>query len=234
MYETGTFAEGYAIGRDSAGNNNNGMWGDNGAWWIIILLIFGWGGNGFGGFGGNNAMNGALTRGDLCMDMNFNNVENGVRAISNGISESTFALNNTMTNGFAGIQSTLCQGFNGVNTSILTSANQTQQAITNVGYNMQSGFCDLGRQIERTNYAIAQQTCDLINNQNSNTQRILDFMCQEKIAALQAENALLTSQLSQNSQTAQILNAINPPVNPAYIVPNPRAYYNYNNNCNGL
>ena len=32
--------------------NNDGMWGD-GAWWIVILLIFGWGNNGWGGFGGN-------------------------------------------------------------------------------------------------------------------------------------------------------------------------------------
>ena len=33
--------------------NNDGMWGD-GAWWIVILLIFGWGNNGWGGFGGNS------------------------------------------------------------------------------------------------------------------------------------------------------------------------------------
>lgn len=32
--------------------NNDGMWGD-GAWWIVILLIFGWGNNGWGGFGVN-------------------------------------------------------------------------------------------------------------------------------------------------------------------------------------
>lgn len=34
--------------------NNDGMWGD-GAWWIVILLIFGWGNNGWGGFGGNGS-----------------------------------------------------------------------------------------------------------------------------------------------------------------------------------
>ena len=33
------------------GNRNNGMFG-NDAWWIIILLLFGYGRNGFGGFGG--------------------------------------------------------------------------------------------------------------------------------------------------------------------------------------
>ena len=31
--------------------NGDGMWGNN-AWWIVILLLFGWGRNGFGGYGG--------------------------------------------------------------------------------------------------------------------------------------------------------------------------------------
>ena len=37
-------------GNDGYGNGD-GMWGNN-AWWIVILLLFGWGRNGFGGFGG--------------------------------------------------------------------------------------------------------------------------------------------------------------------------------------
>ena len=36
-------------GNDGYGNGD-GMWGNN-AWWIVILLLFGWGRNGFGGFG---------------------------------------------------------------------------------------------------------------------------------------------------------------------------------------
>ena len=58
MYSEGSFAEGYAVGRDANGNNrDNGMFGDS-AWWIIILLIFGWfGGWGNGGFGGNGGGN---------------------------------------------------------------------------------------------------------------------------------------------------------------------------------
>ena len=39
-----------AVLSGNAGNNNNGF-GDNGAWWIILFLIFGWGRNGFGGYG---------------------------------------------------------------------------------------------------------------------------------------------------------------------------------------
>ena len=31
----------------------NDMFGGNGAWWLFVLLLFGWGRNGFGGFGGD-------------------------------------------------------------------------------------------------------------------------------------------------------------------------------------
>ena len=46
------FATGYALGSDSNGNGNNGLWGGDGLWAIIIFaMIFGWGRGGFG-FGG--------------------------------------------------------------------------------------------------------------------------------------------------------------------------------------
>lgn len=211
MYGDDSFASGYAVGRDAANNNyGNGMFGD-GAWWLIILLFFGWGGNGFG-WGGNGGayMNGALTRGDLCQDISFNNLDSAVRSLQSGLCDSTYALNNAIQNGFATTAQTLCAGFNGVDRSILTTSNQTQQAINQLGFNLQSCCCNLSREIEGTRTAIVQQTCDLINNQNANTQRIMDFMCQEKIAGLQAENAALTTQLSQNAQTNAIVSALSP------------------------
>lgn len=216
MYNDSSFAEGYAIGRDSNNGYNNGMFGGDWAWWIIILLIFGWGGNGFGfGNNGGGFMNGALTRGDLCQDMNFNNLEGAVRGISQGICDSTFALNNTITSGFSGVQQSLCQGFNG-----------TQREIADLGYQLQSCCCQTQRAIDGVNYNLATNTNSIIQSNNANTQRILDYLCQEKISGLQAENALLTSQLSQNSQTATLLGAINRTPVPAYVVANP-----YANNC---
>lgn len=247
----------------STGNGNNGygngMWGD-GAWWIVILLIFGWGawgGNGFGGFGGGNG--GALTRGELCQDMNFNDLQSGVRGLSQGICDSTFALNNTMTSGFAGVQQTLCQGFNGVNTAILTSANQTNQGICNLGYNIQSGFnglshqisdccCTTQRSIDNLNFNMAKNTCDIIQSNNAVGQRIIDFLTSEKISSLQLENQGLkfqASQASQNAfiianqeaQTAELIRRLGRDCpTPAYLVPNPNCCYNntnFNNSCCG-
>lgn len=74
---------------------------------------------------------------------------------------------------------------------------------------------------------------------------ILDYLCNEKISSLQAENndlrraasqdrqsALLTTQMA--AQTQQIINAVNPAPIPAYTVPNPNAYYGCgcNTGCN--
>ena len=51
------------------GNGNNGGWADGGWLWIIVVfaLLFGWGGNGFGGFGGarQQTRNGPVRGNDL-------------------------------------------------------------------------------------------------------------------------------------------------------------------------
>lgn len=239
----GTFAEGYAIGRDSTGTNNGaGMWGGDWAWWIVILLIFGWGNGGFGnGFGNGGAMNGALTRGDLCQDMHFNNLEGAVRGISQGICDSTFALNNTMTNGFAGIQQTLCQGFGGVNTGLMQQGYETRMGINGLASQLASCCCDLRAGQADLKYQMAADTCavqntiqnstrDIIDSQRQGTDAILGFLTNEKISSLQAENAALTAQLSQNAQTQTLINALRPVAQPAYITCSPyESVYGFNN-----
>lgn len=225
-----SFMEGYITGRDGGNGCNNGMFGnDMMSWWFVIVMMALWGGNGFG----NNGRNG-VTQAELCQGFNANNLENGVRGISQGICDSTFALNNSITTGNAAAQQTMCQGFSGVNTAILQSSNQVQQGITQLGYNLQSCCCNLSREIESLRTSNAQNTCEIINNQNQNTQRMLDFMCQEKIAGLQAQNAALTAQLSQNAQTdtfrallAQQTAQLQPTPVPAYSVFPPNLTYAY-------
>ena len=93
------------------GNGNNG-WGNGDGWWILLLILFAWGGygNGFGGFGGNGAGNGILTRADLCQDMNFNDIQDGIRGIQSGLCDGFYAQNAAITGATAELQSTLCQG----------------------------------------------------------------------------------------------------------------------------
>lgn len=201
-------------------NNDNGMF--SGGWGGLIGLIavaalFGWGNGGFGFGGGNNSAYGV----DAAVQRGFDtqSIISKLDGISNGICDSTFALNNTMTNGFAGVQQSLCQGFNGIDRSV-----------ANLGFQLQSCCCDLSRQIDGVNYNMAKNTCDITNAINGSTQQILGFLTQEKISALQAENAALTSQLSQNAQTQTLINTLRPCPTPAYITCSPfESVYGFGN-----
>ena len=82
---------------------------------IILLLLFGWGRNGVGGFGGNQGGVGE----NYVLATDFATIERKLDTISNGICDSTFALNNTVNNGFFGVQNALTQGFAGLNTGLL-------------------------------------------------------------------------------------------------------------------
>ena len=222
------------------GNRNNGMFG-NDAWWIIILLLFGYGRNGFGGFGGGQGGYGMPC---------------GVPATQADLAAG-FASNATL-NGINGIDSTLCQGFNGVNTAILQSEYNTQGAINGLSHQLAQCCCDNKAAIADVKYAMATESCatrntiqnttrDIIDNANANSRAILDFLTQDKIATLTAENQSLkfaASQSAQNAfitanqeaQTAELIRRLGRdcPV-PAYVVPNPNCCYNanvtYSNAC---
>lgn len=231
-----SMALGYALGQDSNNNSGNGMWGGDG-WWAIILfaMIFGWGNGGWGGNGGginSPAGQGALTRADLCSEFNFNNLDNAVRGVQQGICDSVYALNNAVTGGFNSTNVAMLQGFNGVDKSLCQLGYnlqdcccQTQNAIQGVRYDMATQACD-------TRNTIQNSTRDIIDNQNANYRGLMDFMVQSKIDSLQSENQALklaASQANQNSyltatldaQTNELIRRINPMPVPAYQVPAP-------------
>ena len=228
-----------AVLSGNAGNrNSDGMFGDNGAWWIVLFLIFGWGRNGFGGgFGGNS--------GDSNGYCGFGapNIYGKLDGITYGISDATFALNNAITTGFTGVQNALCQGFNGLNVSYLQGTNALSSQLANC-------CCGIERGIDGINYnnamqtnAIQQTLCnstrDILESNNSNTRAILDFLTQDKISTLTAENQALKFQASQtaqnafitanqDAQTAELIRRLGADCpSPAYIVPNPNCCYNY-------
>ena len=135
------------------------------------------------------------------------------------------------------------QGFNGVQSQMCNMAAQaqdcccqTQRAIDGVNYNMATNTCAIQNTIQGS-------TRDILENNNSNTRAILDFLTQSKIDSLQAENQslkLAASQANQNSyltatldaQTSELIRRINPMPVPAYQVPAPYPYCGaYNNGC---
>ena len=201
------------------GNSGFGGFGQDG-WWIILLLLLvggGWG----NGFGGNAA---------------------------------PFMMNtgNEVQRGFD--QSAIISGINGINSNLVNGFAQTQASLANQTFNLSSQLanccCENRLGLANLNSTILAENCadraavsngirDIITNQNSNTQRLLDQLCQDKIDAKNERIADLERQLtmanlaaSQGAQTAQILadNAkqtvaleqyLNPTPVPAYVVANP-------------
>ena len=192
-------------------NYGGDMFGGNSAWWIIILLIFGGWGNSFGGFGNNNG---------------YADVQRGFdqAAVTNGITN----LQTALCNGFAGVQNGFAQAEIGSNARQMADMNQT--------FALQTGISDL-------KYAVATEACadrnaiamalqEVLTQNNNNTQRLLDQMCNDKIDAKNETIALLRSQVAAlqnaeatNAQTATILSNLAPVAKPAYVVANP-------NGCN--
>ena len=111
---------------------------------------------------------------------------------------------------------------------------ETQRAIDGLNYNMATSFCALGNTVQSS-------TRDIIENQNANTRSILDFLVNDKISTLTAENQSLKFQASQaaqnafitanqEAQTAELIRRIAPMPVPAYAVPAPYPY-GYQTSC---
>ena len=235
------FMTGYVAGQGE-NRNNNGMFG--GDWGWILLLLLGWGG-GYGGFGGMGMMggfggamfNGIATRADINEGFALQNITSGIQAIQQGICDSTYALNNAITGGFHNQTVGMMQGFNGVERGFCDLSHQlsdccctTQRAIDGVNYN-------LATQTNALQQTMCNNTRDIIDSQRDGTRAILDFLTQDKISTLTAENQALkfaASQSAQNAfitanqeaQTAELIRRLGRdcPV-PAYVVPNPNCCY---------
>ena len=126
--------------------------------------------------------------------------------------------------------------FRGIDNAICTLGYQNQQGFSNLSAQLASCCCETGRAIERgfadTNYNLATQACaiqnamcnntrDIIDNQNANSRAVLDFLVNDKLATLQAENQNLKLKASQAEQNAYLLNELKPCPSPAYVVQPP-------------
>jgi hypothetical protein len=80
--------------------------------------------------------------------------------------------------------------------------------------------------------AVNNQACETRRAIADSTREVLDFLTQDKIATLTAENQSLkfaASQIAQNNYLVGALRDPNPV--PAYVVPNPNSNYNFCGAC---
>lgn len=223
--------------------NNNGF-GFGGGWegligLVIAAAIFNNGGFGFGGFGGGRGVAPA-TQADL--SAGFANSE--IMSDLNDILLGQASMQNFINQGFAGLNQTITNGFAGVNNAVCTLGYQNQAGFNALSTQLAQCCCDTRAAIADVKYANERNTCDIIRANENNTKAILDFLTTEKISALQAENSGLKAQISNDRQSAYIIDALAPKCpQPAYVVQPAQpvtfptnccgniAYANYTNGC---
>lgn len=210
----------------NTGNGNGFGWGGDGAWWIVLFLIFaafgGWG-NGFGfGGGGNGVMDGYVLTSD------FANVERKIDSVNQGLCDGFYqqaqlvnGTNMAMANGFgqaelsrATQQAALMQQLTAMQMQAAECCCNQRADTAQLRYDMAAQGCD-------TRNTIQTATRDIIDNANSNSRAILDFLTQSKLQDLQSENQGLKLAASQAAQNSYLVSQLRPSPIPAYTVQNP-------------
>ena len=199
-----------------------GMWGEN--WiWIIVLFLFGWGRNGFGNGNGN----GGVVDGYV-LTSDFANVERKIDSVNQGLCDGFYqqaqlvnGTNMAIANGFgqaelsrSNQQAALMQQLNAMQMQAANCCCENRAAIAQVRYDMAAQACD-------TRNTVQNATRDIIDNANSNSRAILDFLTQSKLSDLQAENQGLKLAASQAAQNSYLVSQLRPSPIPAYTVQNP-------------
>lgn len=162
--ESGVSLADIAAVTDRNGYNNGMFGGDAGFFWIFALLILPmlWGGNGF--FGNRNGN--PVTEADLCQSQSFAELKGSVGRLSDQV--------------------------DGVNTNL-------GNAICNLGYETLNNFktlesqlasccCQMERILLENRYLAQQDASDTRAHITAQTQRILDYLCNQDNQRLRDEN----------------------------------------------
>lgn len=237
---------GYYEGEIGSLYGNGGNNGFNGGWEGLIGLIIVAGmlnRNGGGLFGGGNGGgDNELAGWQLGRLATTNDVASGFN--NSAVLSNQNDLKLALQDGFSGVQSTLCQGFSGVNATVTNAFANLNTNLASMSYNTQSGFnaisreiadccCTQSRNIDSLRYDMSKGFCDIIRAGQDNTRAILDYLTGEKISALQAENSGLKAQISNDRQSAFIIDALAPKCpSPAYVVQPPQTV-TFPTNCCG-
>ena len=147
-------------------------------------------------------------RTDIC-NLGYTNLQN-TNTIMGAINADTIA---NMQNTFG-----LSNQINALSQQSYNCCCETQRALdkdfAELDYNLATLACD-------TKQAVLDSTRTIVEAGNNNTRAILDFLTQDRISALQAENTALKNAASQAEQNAYLVSKLSPSAAPAYIVANP-------------
>ena len=207
----------------------DGFFGGANGWWIILLFMFcGWGNGGWCG----NRTGTENVRDAVAYGFDINNLENGVRGLEHGICDGFYDMNTSLLTGFGNVAMGNVQNTNALMGRLSDMAAQSAACCCETQRLIERGLCEVNynilTQANATNTNIASAARDIIESNNNGIRSSLDFLTQDKITTLQAENQALRLTASQQAQNAFLIDQLGTkaPV-PAYIVANPYAsgYY---------
>ena len=160
-------------GSDGFGFGNSGIW-------LFAILALLWGGNGAfgGGYGNSNAIQADVNRG-----FDNQNLQAQTRdilgAVTSGTAQTIAASTANATNAINAIKDG--------NASLIREFGNVETALTALGGNLQNCCCSIQRNIDQTNYNMAQNTAAINANTTAQIQKVLDAISANKIDDLQAK-----------------------------------------------
>lgn len=203
--------------------SEDGFFGGANGWCIILLFMFcGWGNGGWGG----NRTGTENVRDAVAYGFDINNLENGVRGLEHGICDGFYDMNTSLLTGFGNVAMGNMQNTNAIMGRLSDMAAQSAACCCETQRLMERGLCEVNynilTQANATNANIASAARDIIESNNNGVRSILDFLTQDKITTLQAENQALRLTASQQAQNAFLIDQLGTkaPI-PAYVVANP-------------
>ena len=217
---------------------------------LFLFALGGWGNGGFGTAGAAAPiMMGASMDSEAIRDLTASTA-NGFYDLNTGVLTGLANVNAGVAAGTAAIQHDLCgltlagcqntdailQAINSNTVGGMQNTFTLAQQLNSMQSAQQLANCQTDSKISsalaQLDYNIATENCsdrqavadgvrNIIETSNNNTRSILDFLVQDRIAALQSENAALRSQASQAEQSAYLISQLRPSPVPAYAVSNP-------------
>lgn len=225
-------------------NDGNG-WGGEG-WWalIIILALFGYGGN--GGLFGNRGGGGTGYTVDASVQRGFDtqSIVSKLDGISNGICSLGYDQLSQMNN----LGNTVMQTGNNILVALQQNAITALQSNNTLQALIQSCCCDMKSMFANAEYQRATDTCTIttaidrvgdriVANDNANFRALYDQQValqmqakDQQIASLQQRLIACDTRDMINANGQYVINSLNPPARPAYIVQNPNGCQCSNNN----
>lgn len=173
--------------------DNDGFLEGNGI--IILILFFLILASGGLGVGSNNNLTNQATQQDIVNGFNFNNLDNNIR----------------------GIQQGLCQtGYEN-----LQNANAIQAAIAQQGFNQQQCCCSVERNIDAVRAENYRNTCEITNAIHSEGEQTRGLITANVMQELRDQVQSYQNQLSNLSQTNTLISQLSPTPKPAYVTCSP-------------